>query len=209
MIKFDVYDTPQTRSGGEEKFYHVRVAGAKTIDFEEVLEGMSHPSTVTSTDIVAVLDGLSHFLIRTLKDGNRIHIKGLGYFSVSITTPKTDNPKTITKKKVSVKGIDFLPEKGLVKKLKGTANFERIEEKNHSQDFSEIEIQGILTEYFKDHRSINRSTFQRICGLTRSTALRRLKTYTSASYPILINEGVKNAPVYVPAKGYFGRSFNE
>ena len=45
--------------------------------------------------------------------------------------------------------------------------------------------------------------------MIKSTALRRLKTYISASYPMLINEGVKNAPVYVPAKGYFGCSFNE
>lgn len=209
MIKFDVYANPNAKNEEDDKFYHVRVAGSKTVDFEEVLEDMSSRSTVTSTDIVAVLDGLSHTLIRTLKNGNRIHIKGLGYFSVSITAPQTNKPKTITRKKVSVKGIDFRPEKELLEKLKATAQFEYVKEKNHSQDYSDIEIQGILTEYFKDHRSITRTTFQNICGLTRSTAVRRLKTFTTTTYPMLINEGVKNAPVYVPAKGFFGRSFDE
>lgn len=208
MIKFDVYNTPSANSENGEKSYHVRVAGSRTIDFKRVVDDMSRPSTVTSADIVAVLDGLSHFLERTLKEGNRIHIKGLGYFSVAISTPKTDNPKLITKRKVIVKGIDFYPEKDLMRRMR-SAEFERIEKKNHSREFSDIEIQGILNEYFKDHRSINRATFQHICGLTRSTALRRIKTFTKGDTPMLLNEGVKNAPVYVPAKGFFGRSFDE
>lgn len=47
--------------------------------------------TVTSTDIVAVLDALSHAMQDEFLQGRRVHLQGIGYFHPTIqAVPETD-----------------------------------------------------------------------------------------------------------------------
>lgn len=61
----------------------------------------------------------------------------------------------------------------------------------HTVDLSPIEVDGLLSEYFKDHRSITCARMQQVCGMTRSTAYRRLQTLTQGEHPSLQREGYK------------------
>ncbi|WP_241510147.1 hypothetical protein [Phocaeicola vulgatus] len=71
----------------------------------------------------------------------------------------------------------------------------------HTVDLSPIEVDGLLSEYFKDHRSITCARMQQVCGMTRSTAYRRLQALTQGVHPSLQREGYKNATAYIPVKG--------
>ena len=64
-----------------------------------------------------------------------------------------------------------------------------------------------LSEYFKAHRSITCARMQQVCGMTRSTAYRRLQALTQGAHPSLQREGYKNATAYIPVKGHYGRSY--
>ena len=77
----------------------------------------------------------------------------------------------------------------------------------HTVDLSPIEVDGLLSEYFKDHRSITCARMQQVCGMTRSTAYRRLQALTQGDHPSLQREGYKNATAYIPVKGHYGRSY--
>ena len=44
-----------------------------------------------------------------------------------------------------------------------------------SADISEIEIDGLLMEHFKEHEYITTKEMQILCGLSNATALRRLQ----------------------------------
>lgn len=68
-------------------------------------------------------------------------------------------------------------------------------------------MDGLLSEYFKDHRSITCARMQQVCGMTRSTAYRRLQALTQGAHPSLQREGYKNATAYIPVKGHYGRSY--
>ena len=63
----------------------------------------------------------------------------------------------------------------------------------HTVDLSPIEVDGLLSEYFKEHRSITCARMQQVCGMTRSTAYRRLQALTQGAHPSLQREGYKNA----------------
>ena len=142
-----------------------------------------------------------------LGDGKRIHINGLGYFSVSIGSTESENPKKMTRGTVQITGVNFQPEKSFKKSIISRAHFVRERYKVHTVDLSPIEVDGLLSEYFKDHRSITCARMQQVCGMTRSTAYRRLQALTQGAHPSLQREGYKNATAYIPVKGHYGRSY--
>lgn len=151
--------------------------------------------------------GLIDILSEKLGDGKRIHINGLGYFSVSIGSTESENPKKMTRGTVQITGVNFQPEKSFKKSIISRAHFVRERYKVHTVDLSPIEVDGLLSEYFKDHRSITCARMQQVCGMTRSTAYRRLQALTQGAHPSLQREGYKNATAYIPVKGHYGRSY--
>lgn len=74
----------------------------------------------------------------------------------------------------------------------------------HSAKLSEIEIDMRLKEYFTDHQIMQRSDFQRITGMVRSTAMIHIRRLRKEGK--LLNIGIPNQPIYVPAPGFYGKS---
>ena len=73
----------------------------------------------------------------------------------------------------------------------------------HSPKLSETDIDSRLRKYFTDHQIMQRSDFQDITGMVRSTTMihiRRLRTKGK-----LLNIGIPSQPIYVPAPGFYGK----
>lgn len=203
-IKFDIYESPA--NDGEKKKYHVRNTNKQTIHSKDLIHEATLYTSVSRSDWAAVVEGLIDILSEKLGDGKRIHINGLGYFSVSIGSTESENPKKMTRGTVQITGVNFQPEKSFKKSIISRAHFVRERYKVHTVDLSSIEVDGLLSEYFKDHRSITCARMQQVCGMTRSTAY-RLQALTQGAHPSLQREGYKNATAYIPVKGHYGRSY--
>ena len=76
--------------------------------------------------------------------------------------------------------------------------------KHCSVDISEIEIDGVLTEHFKEHDYITTKELEQLCGLSNATALRRLKNRVNEGK--LTHPGHLRAPFYFPVPGNYGVS---
>ena len=74
----------------------------------------------------------------------------------------------------------------------------------HSEKVSEVEIDMLLKEYFSEHQMMTRRDFQEVCGLARTTAKMHLVRLRGEGK--LVNIGLRNQPMYVPAPGYYGVS---
>ena len=185
----------------------MRNTNKQTIHSKDLIHETTLYTSVSRSDWAAVVEGLIDILSEKLGDGKRIHINGLGYFSVSIGSTESENPKKMTRGTVQITGINFQPEKSFKKSIISRAHFVRERYKVHTVDLSPIEVDGLLSEYFKDHRSITCARMQQVCGMTRSTAYRRLQTLTQGEHPSLQREGYKNATAYIPVKGHYGRSY--
>lgn len=205
-IKFDIYESP---ANGEKKKYHVRTTNRQTIASKDLIRETVLHSGVSRSAWTGVVEELIDSLSEHLSEGKRIHINGLGYFSINISSSESENPKAITRRTVRVTGVNFLPEKSFLKGIRNKANFVRERYKNHTAGLSPIEVDGLLTEYFKNHRSITCRQFQQTCGMTRTTAYRRLAVLMQREHPSLMREGYKNSTVYIPTKGHYGRPYTD
>lgn len=122
-IKFDIYESPA--NDGEKKKYHVRNTNKQTIHSKDLIHEATLYTSVSRSDWAAVVEGLIDILSEKLGDGKRIHINGLGYFSVSIGSTESENPKKMTRGTVQITGVNFQPEKSFKKSIISRAHFVR------------------------------------------------------------------------------------
>ena len=150
-----------------------------------------------------MLDALSQVMGEELCEGRQVHLDGIGYFYPTLTATEeisADTPRRNTK--VKLKGIQFRSDQKL-KNSVGHIKIKQMKRIIHSPKLSETDIDSRLRKYFTDHQIMQRSDFQDITGMVRSTAMihiRRLRTEGK-----LLNIGIPSQPIYVPAPGFYGK----
>lgn len=200
-VKYDFYETPVPGSGEEKKKLHVRVVPGGTTDSNKLAELIHSRSTLSKGDIRAVITSLEEVVVELLKSGGRVHLDGIGYFEMTLSCPAVSSAKEIRAESVRFKSVAFRPEKRLKKAFADTV-FVRSESKKHSAKLSEAEVDSLLAGYFASKAYITRSEFEELCGLTRTTANRRLAEWVKAGK--LQRRGVYRSPVYEPMPGFYG-----
>ena len=202
-ISFDWYENPVSPDKPEEKRFHPRIIANGQIDTKDLRSRIQSRCTLNEVDVTAVLDALSQVMGEELCEGRQVHLDGIGYFYPTLTATEeiaADTPRRNTK--VKLKGIQFHSDQ----KLKNSVVHIRIKQMKriiHSPKLSETDIDSRLRKYFTDHQIMQRSDFQDITGMVRSTAMihiRRLRTKSK-----LLNIGIPSQPIYVPAPGFYGK----
>lgn len=193
-IKYDVYKNPTVDEDGEYT-YHVRLLSADTISTDKLASEIEFGTSMSEGDVKSVFASLEHLFARYLLEGKRIHIDGIGYFQLSVKSPKVKNPDKMRADYISVRTIRFVPEKKLKAKLK-KAHFERAKSGTHSVIITIEDIKTLLGDYFRNHSFITRAQFQKLCGLTRGTAQNRLKTLIQEG--VLKYSGKEGVHIYFP-----------
>jgi len=200
--KYDFYQNPSPKGDKQAPKLHARVVFSRTTGTDTLAEEIQDCCSLSTADVKGVLTALTNVSVRRMREGERIHLEGFGYFHMTLSCPPIRSPKEIRAESIRFKSVAFRPEQKLKDRLARTS-FERNPEKRHSKRYSSIEIDGILTSHFLDHESISRTEFQRICGLTRSTAIRKLKQLQKEGK--LQRCGHFRFPLYEPVKGYYRR----
>lgn len=202
-ISFDWYENPVSPDKPEEKRFHPRIIANGQIDTKDLRSRIQSRCTLNEVDVTAVLDALSQVMGEELCEGRQVHLDGIGYFYPTLTATEeiaADTPRRNTK--VKLKGIQFRSDQ----KLKNSVSHIKIKQMKriiHSPKLSETDIDSRLRKYFTDHQIMQRSDFQDITGMVRSTAMihiRRLRTKGK-----LLNIGIPSQPIYVPAPGFYGK----
>ena len=202
-ISFDWYENPVSPDKPEEKRFHPRIIANGQIDTKDLRSRIQSRCTLNEVDVTAVLDALSQVMGEELCEGRQVHLDGIGYFYPTLTATEeisADTPRRNTK--VKLKGIQFRSDQ----KLKNSVGHIKIKQMKRiipSPKLSETDIDSRLRKYFTDHQIMQRSDFQDITGMVRSTAMihiRRLRTEGK-----LLNIGIPSQPIYVPAPGFYGK----
>ena len=202
-ISFDWYENPVSPDKPEEKRFHPRIIANGQIDTKDLRSRIQSRCTLNEVDVTAVLDALSQVMGEELCEGRQVHLDGIGYFYPTLTATEeisADTPRRNTK--VKLKGIQFRSEQKL-KNSVGHIKIKQMKRIIHSPKLSETDIDSRLRKYFTDHQIMQRSDFQDITGMVRSTAMihiRRLRTEGK-----LLNIGIPSQPIYVPAPGFYGK----
>ena len=202
-ISFDWYENPVSPDKPEEKRFHPRIIANGQIDTKDLRSRIQSRCTLNEVDVTAVLDALSQVMGEELCEGRQVHLDGIGYFYPTLTATEeiaADTPRR--NKKVKLKGIQFRSDQKL-KNSVGHIKIKQMKRIIHSPKLSETDIDSRLRKYFTDHQIMQRSDFQDITGMVRSTAMihiRRLRTKGK-----LLNIGIPSQPIYVPAPGFYGK----
>ena len=202
-ISFDWYENPVSPDKPEEKRFHPRIIANGQIDTKDLRSRIQSRCTLNEVDVTAVLDALSQVMGEELCEGRQVHLDGIGYFYPTLTATEeisADTPRRNTK--VKLKGIQFRSDQKL-KNSVGHIKIKQMKRIIHSPKLSETDIDSRLRKYFTDHQIMQRSDFQDITGIVRSTAMihiRRLRTEGK-----LLNIGIPSQPIYVPAPGFYGK----
>ena len=202
-MSFDWYENPVSPDKPEEKRFHPRIIANGQIDTKDLRSRIQSRCTLNEVDVTAVLDALSQVMGEELCEGRQVHLDGIGYFYPTLTATEeiaADTPRRNTK--VKLKGIQFRSDQKL-KNSVGHIKIKQMKRIIHSPKLSETDIDSRLRKYFTDHQIMQRSDFQDITGMVRSTAMihiRRLRTKGK-----LLNIGIPSQPIYVPAPGFYGK----
>lgn len=184
---------------------HARVADTHTVGITDLEGSIQRSTTLTRTDLRAALVEIGERFLEELQNGHRVHLEGVGYFQMTLTCPPDIKDRSeVRAESIHFKSIAYTPEKYLRKHLKHT-KFVRSDRSGHTVDYSGIELMGILTDYFKDHDYITRSELEEVCGMTRSTAYRRLKAWREEG----LMKKITGIDAYAPVPGNFGVSREE
>lgn len=200
--EYDFYKNPIPKGSNRKPRLHARIVPSGTVDSKILAEEIHDASSLTIGDVEATITMLSEIMIRNLKEGKRIHIKGLGYFEMTLQCPPIKDPKEIRAESIRFKSLAFRPEVALKKEL-STTRFVRAARKRHSKERTADKIEELLTRYFSTHETMSRWDFQVLCGFRKATANRRLAELVKAKK--LRKEGLYRFPVYMPTEGHFGK----
>ncbi len=199
-ILFDWYKNPNSNrnDGEEETAMHPRIHYNGATDTNELRRQIQHYCTVSETDVSAVLDALSHCMGKELAEGRKVHLKGIGYFSPTLTCTERVISSTKHKtSKVKLKRITFRSDNELKKHI-GHIKVKCLKQRGPTVPITEENIIGKLTEYFHTNLVLRRKDLEFLCGLTTITARRRIAELTKKG--ILKNIGPTQQPIYVPGE---------
>lgn len=105
---------------------------------------------------------------------------------------------------MKVKSIAFRPEKEWMESINEETSFRPPRHANHSEAQTEINIMGLLTDYFTHQEELDRKKFEELCNQTRSTAMRWIRRLIAEGK--LENIGNHHAPRHRGIPGNFGVS---
>ncbi len=199
---YDLFRTPQQK--GETKVrYHARSVVTGKTSTKDLIRTICKRSAFKEGVVTGVLIALEEVLRDELAAGKSVQLDGMGAFRISAKSPSVRDRHEIRAESIEFKGVVYKADKQLLKKLSGT-KFMRTKYSQCSNEINEIEIDGLLMEYFKEHDYITTKEMQQICGLSNATALRRLKERVKEGK--LSHPGHLRAPFYFPVPGNYGVS---
>ena len=175
-IQFELYKSPNPKDEEDKELYHARVVNFQHIDTDYLAKEIQQATSLTEGDVKAVLESLSHFMGSRLREGERVHLDGIGYFQVKLNSLEPITSPKLKANQMKLKAnIGFKADKKLRSSV-SVVKVERSKLKLHSVPRSNEEIDRLLTAYFSNNQILTRSDFQGLCKLTLTTAARQYQT---------------------------------
>lgn len=200
-VQFEFYKNPVKEEGEEEEIsYHPRVVNLQHVTTQKLAAEIHAATTFGKAEVEAMLTELGRCMGNHLREGQKVHLDGVGYFQITLQTTEPVHSITAHADKVKFKSINFQADKDLKSELIGM-HIQRSKFRPHSATLSEAEIDKKLTSYFSTNPVLTRADMQSLCHFTQSMAtrhIRRLKGQGS-----LRNIGIRTQPIYVPCPGHY------
>lgn len=93
-------------------YYPQAIVQGKPVETETIAKDLSKISTVSNSDVQAVLGDISGVMHTRMSQGKSVHIKGLGYFRYALDTKGVKDLNDFDfQKQVQAVRVEFIPER--------------------------------------------------------------------------------------------------
>lgn len=93
-------------------YYPRAIVQGKPVETETIARDLAKISTVSNSDVQAVLGDIAGVMHTRMSQGKSVHIKGLGYFRYVLDTKGVKDPKDFNfEKQVQAVRVEFIPER--------------------------------------------------------------------------------------------------
>lgn len=203
-IEYDFYENPGKSSEFQKSKYHVRICNRQTVDTDNIVKAISKQCTLTPADIHAVIVAFQDEIAFQLQQGKIVHLDGLCQFDISLKSRLDESSGKENGPNIVLKSVNINPDKKLTERVRKNLCHRVKSRGKHSDSISEIDIIGVLTEYFKKKSTITRAEFQNQCSITKYMACIHINRLLSEGK--LKNIGYRRHPIYTAVPGNFGVS---
>lgn len=93
-------------------YYPRAIVQGRPVETEVIAKDLAKISTVSNSDVQAVLGDISGVMHTRMSQGKSVHITGLGYFRYALDTKGVKDPKDFDfSKQVQAVRVEFIPER--------------------------------------------------------------------------------------------------
>lgn len=191
-ILYDVYPVPNPTNKDQVR-YSVRPIYQRMVNIDDMAEQIEKESTLTKSDVKGALMAFSNNLATVLAGGDRVHLPGIGYFSMKLKCTDELDPEKSRSPHIEFDTINFRPDTVFKKQISGF-KFRRCKV-NHDKVPSTEEIERKISEYLTKNSFILRTNVQSLFSVSKSSACKIIRELQVQGK--LVNKGGKYAPVYI------------
>ena len=201
ILKYNLYKSPLKNNEGKNYLQVRSMPDKETTPYEKIVDYISKNTTLTPTDVGAVLLSLRDAIVTFLPFNKRIHLDKLGYFYLKL---KFRDKKSFTdgsdikSSDITIDNVEFLPETSLINDIKSQnicfENYNILQ----SGDIDKENLTEKLNGYFKNNNTITVKDFQIEFNTTRYMATLILKDLSEGENPMLKTRTIGRLTLYAP-----------
>lgn len=169
-INYEIQSIKNSKGEDKEQKYVV-LRSSNPLTDEEMEERIEASCTLTKADIRGVLTALRELAADQLSQGNRFHMPGIGWLSVSagVKRDALEPGQKITGKDIFLSRIRFRPEAKFFNEVSRDVKFKREKDSSKPKEYDEEGLKRLLTDYFTRNEFLTSSVMQHDLGLSRYT----------------------------------------
>lgn len=200
-IRFSVHKNPLKDKQGRTT-YQVRQDTRGTINTAGLEAELARHQLQNNFTLNGAVDWIQKQMISQMNFNHRVHLDGLGTFSLKIgLKPVIDEdgtkhkrivtePDKITGNDLEVTGISFVPDKELMLRAKSElVYFEHSTPKGtvgHSAEYTEEQMRQSIIDWFAEHDYLTRPLMKRLWHLTEYKAEKWLNAFSTGDDALLV-----------------------
>lgn len=204
MPEYIKREMPDLDGTGKKKAYY-KVKTYSNISSEDFVKKVCYPgSGLNHGDVAKVMCRMVDEMKRWLAEGHTITIDELGTFSLSIGVMDDDevedfegNGKKVTAKRIGVRGVNFRPDKQLVKDIGRRCELRKGSElPNNRSPYTRDQRLKMARDFIAEHHFMRVRDYEEMTLLPHSTAANELRDFCDQPTGIK-SEGRGNTKLYV------------
>lgn len=200
-IKYSVHKNPLKDKEGNTT-YHVRQDTRGTMETKGLETELAQYQLQNNFTLGSAVEWIQKQLVLQMNFNRRLHLNGIGTFSLNIgLKPIVDengkkqkrivtDPNEITGNDLEVIGINFVPDKDLMQKVKSElVYFEHSAPKGtvgHSAEYTEEEMRQSIIGWFAKHDYLTRPLMSKCWYLTEYKATQWLQFFATGDNALLV-----------------------